>query len=130
VTQNHAPSIELNALLIGKNKTAAAKALVDSGATGNLINRKFVAKHQMTPHVLKTPTVGCKNDQVFDTFGMIIFQHEFLGHVTLCPAYFIHICFLAIRITSNHVIWSIFDGCRSSGKAAPLNKQMKITPTY
>jgi hypothetical protein len=73
VTQNHAPSIELNALLIGKNKTAAAKALVDSGTTGNLINRKFAAKHQMTPHVLKTPTVGCKNDQVFDTFGMIIF---------------------------------------------------------
>jgi hypothetical protein len=55
VTQNHAPSIELNALLIEKNKTAAAKALVDSGATGNLINRKFAAKHQMTPHVLKTP---------------------------------------------------------------------------
>jgi hypothetical protein len=55
VTQNHAPSIELNALLIGKNKTAAAKALVDSGATGNLINRKFAAKHQMTPHVLKMP---------------------------------------------------------------------------
>jgi hypothetical protein len=55
VTQNHAPSIELNALLIEKNKTAAAKALVDSGATGNLINRKFVARHQMTPHVLKTP---------------------------------------------------------------------------
>jgi hypothetical protein len=43
----------LNTLLIGKNKTAAAKALVDSGATGNLINRKFAAKHQMMPHVLK-----------------------------------------------------------------------------
>ena len=45
----------MDALLIGKNRTAAAKALVDSGATGNLINWKFAARHQMKPHKLEKP---------------------------------------------------------------------------
>jgi hypothetical protein len=51
----HAPSIELSALLLGKNRNAAAKALVDSGATGNLISQKFAARQRMIPQVLDRP---------------------------------------------------------------------------
>jgi hypothetical protein len=42
----------ISALLLGKNRNAAAKALVDSSATGNLISQKFAAKQQMIPKVL------------------------------------------------------------------------------
>ena len=41
--------------LFGKRDTAAAKSLIDSGATGNLINTEFVKTHRITPKTLKSP---------------------------------------------------------------------------
>ena len=55
VSGYHAPSIELDAILTGKNPTAAARALVDSGATGNLINDTFIRKHWMKTEKLQVP---------------------------------------------------------------------------
>ena len=49
------PSIELDALLIGKNRTAAVKTLIDSGATGNLIHHKVIKAHRIKTNKLDEP---------------------------------------------------------------------------
>src|SRR5271168_3961959 len=55
LAHSNSPSIYLNTMLFGKRDTAAAKALIDSGATGNLINIEFVKTHRITPKTLKSP---------------------------------------------------------------------------
>jgi hypothetical protein len=51
------PSIELKATLIGQTKAAEAIALVDSGATGNLINKAYVQKHNIQKDPLERPVL-------------------------------------------------------------------------
>ena len=41
------PSFEIKVRIIQGNKTVVAKALIDSGAEGNLINVNFVRKHRL-----------------------------------------------------------------------------------
>src|SRR5271168_2818113 len=55
LAHSNSPSIYLNTTLFGKRDTAAAKALINSGATGNLINTEFVKTHRITPKTLKSP---------------------------------------------------------------------------
>src|SRR5271163_4162262 len=55
LTHSNSPSIYLNTMLFGKRDTAAAKALIDSGATGNLINTEFVKTHRIPRKTLKSP---------------------------------------------------------------------------
>jgi hypothetical protein len=50
--QHNAPSMEMIVTLRGKYKSAAAFALLDSGATGNLISRSYVRKHRMKEHTI------------------------------------------------------------------------------
>src|SRR5271168_3200728 len=64
----NSPSVYLNTTLFGKRDTAAAKALIDSGATGNLINTEFVKTHRITPKTLKSPLRVCMAD---DSEGLI-----------------------------------------------------------
>ncbi|KDQ58043.1 hypothetical protein JAAARDRAFT_84973, partial [Jaapia argillacea MUCL 33604] len=47
--------LRLEVELIGRNRRAVTKALLDSGATRNLINMTLVKKHQITTHELVTP---------------------------------------------------------------------------
>jgi hypothetical protein len=47
VEGGNTPSIELKVNLEGKRKTATALAVVDSGATGNLISKKLVRKYHI-----------------------------------------------------------------------------------
>jgi hypothetical protein len=47
VWKKNAPSIELKGTLIGVNRSAATRLLVDSGATGNLISERLVKKERM-----------------------------------------------------------------------------------
>jgi hypothetical protein len=49
------PSIELKMVLQGRHKSAAADTIVDSGATGNLINQNMARKHQMREHRIPSP---------------------------------------------------------------------------
>src|SRR5271169_5186146 len=44
LAHSNSPSIYLNTTLFGKRDTAAAKALIDSGPTGNLINTEFMQR--------------------------------------------------------------------------------------
>ena len=55
LAHSNSPSIYLNTTLFGKRDTPAAKALIDSGATGNLINTEFIKTHRITPKTLKSP---------------------------------------------------------------------------
>ena len=55
LAHSNSPSIYLNTTLFGKRDTAAAKALIDSGATGNLINTEFVKTHRIPRKPLKSP---------------------------------------------------------------------------
>ena len=48
-----APSLQIETMLIGKNRKAATQALVDSGATGIFMHPRFVEAHQIIMH--KTP---------------------------------------------------------------------------
>jgi hypothetical protein len=50
--QHNALSMEIIVTLQGKYKSAAAFALLDSGATGNLISRSYVRKHRMKEHTI------------------------------------------------------------------------------
>src|SRR5271168_3456767 len=68
LAHSNAPSIYLNTMLFGKRDTAAAKALIDSGATGNLINTEFIRTHQITPKTLKSPLLVRMAD---DSEGLI-----------------------------------------------------------
>jgi hypothetical protein len=45
--KKNACSIELSGTLIGVNRSAAARLLLDSGATGNLISERLVKKERM-----------------------------------------------------------------------------------
>ena len=45
--QNNAPSIEFQTMLVGKSRMATAQTLLDSGATGNLLNRDYAIKHRI-----------------------------------------------------------------------------------
>ena len=49
------PSIELKTVLQGRHKSTAADAIVDSRATGNLINISMVRRHKMREHQIPTP---------------------------------------------------------------------------
>lgn len=53
--RSNAPSIELQATLLGKNRKAAVKALIDSGATGNILNKTFAERHRMKQIPLDRP---------------------------------------------------------------------------
>jgi hypothetical protein len=97
VTTRHAPSIELSALLLGKNRNAAAKALVDSGATGNLISRKFAAKQRMIPKVLDRP-IPLKNAddsesliKSYVTIPMVLEDHKGRKHQETISMYIANI---------------------------------------
>lgn len=45
VKEQNMPSIEFKVELKGKYKSAKAHAVMDSGATGNIINQNFVKQH-------------------------------------------------------------------------------------
>jgi hypothetical protein len=47
VKGGNAPSIELKVNLEGKRKTTTALAVIDSGATGNLISKKLVKRYHI-----------------------------------------------------------------------------------
>jgi hypothetical protein len=51
------PSIKLKAALIGQTKAAEAIALVDSRATGNLINKAYVQRHNIQKDPLERPVL-------------------------------------------------------------------------
>src|SRR5271170_3843677 len=55
-------------MLFGKRDTAAERALINSGATGNLINTEFVQRHRITPKTLKSPLLVRMAD---DSEGLI-----------------------------------------------------------
>lgn len=46
-SKGYNPSIELQTTIRGKSKSAAALAVIDSGATGNLISEKLVEQHKI-----------------------------------------------------------------------------------
>ena len=58
--RNNAPSIKLQATLIGRNNKAAARALLDSGATGNILNQTMVYKYRIkqTPLKMARPIIN------------------------------------------------------------------------
>jgi hypothetical protein len=49
------PSIELKTVLQGRHRSAAADAIVDSRATGNLINQNMARRHWMREYCIPTP---------------------------------------------------------------------------
>jgi hypothetical protein len=55
ITPDNKPSIEMTAKFIGKGRKATATALIDSGATGNILNQQFVTKHAIRTKQLEKP---------------------------------------------------------------------------
>ncbi|KDQ57968.1 hypothetical protein JAAARDRAFT_129556, partial [Jaapia argillacea MUCL 33604] len=65
--------------LIGKNQSAVTKTLLDSGATGNLINTQFTKKHHMNIQKLEQSIPVYNIDNTENCNGKIEYFNIVLG---------------------------------------------------
>ena len=82
IAPDNEPSIEPSATFIGKGKIATARALLDSGATGNILNQDFVRRHriqtQTLEYLLPLKTVDGSESKV-STYTMLVVQIQDSG---------------------------------------------------